>query len=111
MYALLVDKDWLESEATSLVRRKGVPWSAPYLGYRQDAEHLAAGGEIISTNHPPGWVEFDVSPAAQWWRVGKPNYGMVLVAANEATPGRDLRFASNRHGDSSKHAYVELVCD
>ena len=107
-----VRKEWEETQATSTFRKTGLPWSKPYLDLNGgDAKKQVLDGVTIYTNRPSGFVEFDITEAIRHWKGGDPNYGVVISASNEDTPGRDTRFASNANSDSTTHAYVNVLCD
>ena len=74
--------------------------------------------ELCQTNvchlcivRPAGFLEFDITEAMRNWQSGDPNYGVLLLATNENTLGRGIRFFSNAYGDSGKHALVNVLCD
>ena len=107
-----VTKDWEENQATSTIRKTGVPWSKPYLDLNGgDAKKKALDSVTIYISRPQGFVEFDITKAIHHWQKGQPNYGVVIWATNEDTPGRDTRFASNASSDTNTHAYVNVFCD
>ena len=60
---------------------------------------------------PSGFMEFDITEAMRNWRNGDPNYGVLLMATNENDLGRDIRFYSNADSDSTRHAFVNVLCD
>ena len=108
----VVKKEWEESQATSTFRKTGVPWSQPYLDLNGgDARKKVLDSVTIYTSRPRGFVEFDITKAIRRWKKGHPNYGVVIRASNEDTPGRDTRFAGNTNSDSTTHAYVNVFCD
>ena len=76
-----------------------------------DAGPKVIGTTTIYTNWPSGFVEFDVTDAVKNWRNGNPNYGVLLRATTEYTEGRGIRFYSKSHSDSSKHAFVNVLCE
>ena len=107
-----VKKEWEENQATRTYRKTGVPWSQPYLALNgSDAKKRVLDSVTIYTSRPRGFVEFDITKAIRRWKKGRPNYGVVIRASNEDTPGRDTRFASNASSDSTTHAYVNVLCD
>ena len=110
-----VMKPWNEAQATSAYRETNVKWSSPYLHFGVDDTHDASfhalDSVLIHTYRPSGWVEFDITTATNLWKAGQPNYGVVVWATNEDTPGRDLRFASKSASDTSTHAFVNVLCD
>ena len=109
----LVKKEWVESQTTSTMRRRDIPWSSPWLALDgRDAEATSQQGQgavTIFPYRPRGFVEFDVTKAVKAWSRGVPNYGLVIRATNEFRPGRDTRFASNAN-TASKHAFVLVRC-
>ena len=108
----LVKKPWVESQTTSNVRLRGIPWSSPWLALNStDAEANPQQGTVtIFPYRPTGFVEFDVTNAVKDWSSGVPNNGLVIRATNELDAGRDTRFASNANSDTSKHAFVLVHC-
>ena len=58
---------------------------------------------------PSGYIEFDITEAMRNWQDGQPNYGVLLLATNEAALGRDTRFYSNAYSSTSRHAYVNVL--
>ena len=108
----LVKKAWNESQTTSTMRLRGVPWSSPWLALDgRDAEATPQQGTVtIFPHRPKGFVEFDVTYAVKDWSNGVANNGLVIRATNELDPGRDTRFASNANMDSSTHAFVLVRC-
>lgn len=113
MQAHLVKKYWVESQATSTKRYSRSYWSAQWLaldGRDAEAEPQDWNPVTIYPLRPPGFVEFDVTSAVRSWRSGVPNYGLVIRAINELQAGRGIRFFSNAYKDSSKHAFVRVLC-
>ncbi|CAH3169239.1 unnamed protein product, partial [Porites evermanni] len=108
----LVKKPWDESQTTSTMRLRGIPWSSPWLALDgTDAEATPQQGTVtIFPYRPSGFVEFDVTDAVKNWSRGVPNNGLVIRATNELVLGRSNRFASNGNSDTSKHAYVLVHC-
>ena len=107
-----VKQQWNETEATSAYRLRNTLWNAPYLALDDsDANSYAIGSATIFTGRPAGFVEFDITEAMRNWQYGDPNYGVLLMATNEDEEGRGLRFASNTSSDSSRHAFVRVLCD
>ena len=62
-------------------------------------------------SRPSGFMEFDITEAMRNWQNGDPNYGVLLMATKENGIGRDIRFYSNAETDTSRHAYVNVLCD
>ena len=62
-------------------------------------------------SRPSGFMEFDITEAMRNWQYGQPNYGVLLLATNEDALGRDIRFFSNADSVSSRHAYINVLCD
>ena len=108
----LVKKPWNESQTTSTMRLRGIPWSSPWLALNvTDAEATPQQGTVtIFPYRPSGFVEFDVTDAVTNWSSGVANNGLVIRATNELVLGRSNRFASNGNSDASKHAYVLVHC-
>ena len=108
----LVKKYWREDQATSLYRYGRYSWSSQWLSLDgRDAKASPERGIVtIFPNRPRGFVEFDITDAVKSWRSGTPNYGLLIRATNELARGRDIRFASNRYSDKSKHAFVQVLC-
>ena len=105
-------KPWRESQATSTKRDSYNYWQTQWLGLdNRDATSSYTGQVTIKPYHPKGFVEIDLTSAAIAWKSGSSNYGVVIWATNEDQPGRDTRFASNAHSDSSLHAYILLNCE
>ena len=104
----LVKKPWDESQTTSTMRLRGIPWSSPWLELDgRDAEATPQQGTVtIFPHRPKGFVEFDVTNAVKDWSSGVPNNGLVIRATNELDLGRDTRFSSNANIDNSTHAFV-----
>ena len=105
-------KYWNEAEATSLYRYRRYRWSSQWLSLDgRDAEASPQRGMVtIFPNRHRGFVEFDITDAVKSWRSGTPNYGLLIRATNELASGRDIRFASNRYSDTSKRAFVQVLC-
>ena len=113
LQAHLVKKYWVETQATSTKRSSSTSWSAQWLaldGSDAEAEPQDWNPVTIHPSRPRGFVEFDVAPAVRKWRGGVPNYGLVIRAVNELQAGRGIRFYSNNYSDSSKHAYINVLC-
>ena len=100
----LVKKPWKESQTTSTMRLRGIPWSSPWLALDgTDAEATPQQGTVTMFPYrPSGFVEFDVTDAVTNWSRGVPNNGLLIRATNELVLGRSNRFASNGNSDSSK---------
>ena len=112
-----IKKSWKESEATStrrmILNGQNVNWHQQYLHLGIDAEsHPICPATTIYTSRPSGFVEFDITSAVRSWKEpGQSNYGLLLKVINESANGRGIRFYSNKHADSSKHAFVNVMCD
>ena len=105
-------RPWKESQATSTKRDSYNYWQTQWLGLdNRDATSSYTGQVTIEPSTPRGFVQIDVTSAAKAWKSGVSNYGVVIWATNEDQPGRDTRFASNAHRDSSLHAYISLTCE
>lgn len=105
-------KYWKEREATTSYRYGRYSWSSQWLSLDgRDAEASPQRGMVtIFPTRPRGFVELDITDAVKSWRSGTPNYGLLIRATNELASGRDIRFASNRYSDKSKHAFVKVLC-
>ena len=105
-------KSWKETEATSSRRYYGENWSEHYLDLKgNDAGPDVIGTTTVYTNRPAGFVEFDVTNAVRNWANGNSNYGVLLRATTEYTEGRGIRFFSKSHSDSSRHAFINVLCE
>ncbi|KAJ7365166.1 hypothetical protein OS493_007816 [Desmophyllum pertusum] len=113
MQLYLVKKSWNEAQATSIKRLSSINWSTLYLGLDGiDAEACPEPGIVTIFPFRPknNFVEFDVTNAVKRWKDGLPNHGLLIRAKNELEAGRGIRFASNAMSDSSKHAFVLVLC-
>ena len=109
---LQVKKSWKETEATSSVRYSGANWSEQYLDLAgNDAGPDVIGTTTVFNSRPAGFVEFDVTDAVKNWRNGDSNYGVLLRATTEYTEGRGIRFFSKSHLESTKHAFINVLCE
>ena len=127
-----VRQNWSESEATSTFRVSGQRWNQPWLaldGSDADPNGLLCYPVTIYTSRytnyfisvrqyvSPQFVcclrapGFDITEALRNWQSGDPNYGVLLLATNENTLGRGIRFYSNASGNSRQHAFVHVLCD
>ena len=106
-----VKKYWSETQATSTHRTSGTRWSEPYLALDgTDANPHALDSVTVFTSRPQGFIEFDVTEAVRNWQHGDSNYGILVWATNEDDEGRDLRFYSRSYSDSTKHAFINVLC-
>ena len=109
----LVKKSWKESQATRSKRLSYAYWSSPWLGLDNTDAELVPQHQTpvtIFPLRPRGFVEFDITRAVRSWQSGVPNNGLVIRATNELDRGRGIRFASNADSDSSRHAFVRVLC-
>ena len=106
-----VKKDWIEGEATSVLRRTGVAWSRQYLALDgSDADERPLDAVTIYTDRPEGYVEFDVTGAVRNWEADKEtNYGLLIWATNEKEEGRDLRF-HGRKKEEQYRPFIRVLC-
>lgn len=105
-------KSWKETQATSTRRNSAALWHQQYLGLDDtDANDCPTGHTTIYAGRPSGFVEIEVTSAVRDWMAGKPNYGLLIWATNEDQNGRDTRFYSKSHSDSSKHPYIWINCN
>ena len=103
---------WHNRPGPTTRRNSTAFWYQPYLGLDDtDANDCPTGQTIIYAGRPPGFVEIEVTSAVKDWKAGKPNHGLLLWATNEDQNGRDTRFLSKSHSDSSKHPYIQINCD
>ena len=106
-----VRQSWNEAQSTSTRRLNGVNWSSPYLSLTgNDAGPEVLDQVTVFTSRPTGFMEFDVTDAVRNWCNGQGNYGLLLRATNEYTPGRDIRFYSKSYSDTTKHAFINVLC-
>ena len=105
-------KSWSETQATQYKRDASNKWQTPYLGLDDtDANDCPTGHTTIHTFRPAGYVEIEVTSAAEDWKAGKPNYGLLIWATNEDINGRDTRFISREDKDSSRRPYILINCN
>ena len=111
--AHMVLKSWKETEATSTSRYSGSSWEQAYLGLdNTDADSQPTGNTTIDADTKyDQFVEIDVTLAVKYWSTGKPNYGLLIWATNEDKEGRDTRFFSKTHSDSSKRPHIVIKCN
>ena len=106
-----VQKEWDETQTTSLYRLTGNQWSQQYLALDgTDASPHALDDVTLFTARPPGFMEFDITEAVRNWQAGDDNYGVLVWATNENDAGRDLRFASKSNSDTTRHGFVNVLC-
>ncbi len=93
-HQLLVD--WNQFEATRDERQTGVAWAAPYAALDgRDAKATPEDAVTLKQDYPR-WVSWDLTALTNQWLDGSaPNYGVILWATNEDTPGYELRFRSS----------------
>ena len=105
-----VKKDWVEDEATSVLRRTGLAWSRQYLALDgSDADERPLDAVTIYTDRPEGYVEFDVTGAVRNWEAEKEtNFGLVIWATNEKEIGRDLRFWGRKKEEY--RPFIRVLC-
>ena len=105
-----VKKDWIEDEATIVLRRTGVAWKRQNLALDgSDADEIPLDAVTIYTDRPKGYVEFDVTGAVKSWVNGEPNYGLVIWATNEKEEGRDLRFYGRKE-EERYQPFIRVLC-
>ena len=104
-----IKKEWSETQATSTYRKSGIAWSQPYLGLDGTDAYPNSLDSVFFPNPPTNrWIEFDITEAAQNWKAGQPNYGVVIWSTKENENGRDVRFYSRKR--STNKPYLELQC-
>ena len=131
MIIMQVKQEWSETQATSLYRLTGQRWNKQWLaldGSDADPNGLLCEPVTVYTYRsvlfcqtslisvyvylrPFGFMEFDITEAMRNWRNGDPNYGVLLMATNENDLGRSIRFYSNAETDTTRHAFVNVLCD
>ena len=105
-------KSWKETQATTTRTNSTALWHQQYLGLDDtDANSCPTGHTTIYASRPAGFVEIEVTSAVRDWKAGEPNHGLLIWATNEDQTGRDTRFLSKSHSDSSKHPYILINCD
>ena len=106
-----INKDWSETQATRDNRLSGIRWSAPYLAIDgTDARTHVQDCVTLYTGQPGGYMEFDVTVAVKNWLAGDPNYGLLIWDVTENIAGRDIRFYSREHSDTSKRPFLLVQC-
>ena len=106
-----IKKDWSETQATRTHRMSGMAWNQPYLALDGTDAYSNSLDSVFFPNPPPTtnrWIEFDITEAAQNWKAGEPNYGVVIWANNEDVNGRDVRFYSRER--STNRPYLKVHC-
>ena len=106
-----IKKEWSETQATRTHRMSGIAWSQPYLALDGTDAYSNSLDSVFFPNPPPTtnrWIEFDITEAAQNWKAGEPNYGVVIWATNEDEDGRDVRFYSRER--STNRPYLKVHC-
>ena len=101
-----IKKEWNETEATSINRLRGHKWRKPYVGLDDVEADASTLDTVIFTGE--SYVEFDITKAAQNWKSGDPNHGVLIWATNEDCDGRDIRFFSKEH--STGHPFLYVYC-
>ena len=106
-----IKKNWNERQATAKIRQANIPWSKPYLDLTGcDADPYTEDTVPICTARPFGYIEFNVTRAAQKWKSGYSNYGVVVWATNEKTNGRDHRFYSREKTKATFRPFIHVLC-
>ena len=104
-------KSWNETQATTTRTNSTAFWHQDYLGLDDtDANDCPTGHTTIHAGRPSGFIEIQVTSAVRDWIAGKPNYGLLIWATNENRNGREARFFSKSHSDSTKHPYILINC-
>ena len=84
MYLYRITEDWVEDQATWNERSTGNAWGAPGADGPASNAGVALNGDCTAT----GQRSFDITPFAQDWSNGAPNFGIVL--ADSGTDGIDF---------------------
>ena len=106
-----IKQSWTENQATSVVRHTNIHWCGFYLNLNGcDADPFVQDTVTIYTNRPYGYLEFTVTQAAQLWKNGVANHGLVVSALNENTNGRDHRFYSREHPNPAVRPFMHVLC-
>ena len=84
MYLYRLTEDWVEDQATWNERSTGNAWGAPGADGPASNAGVALNGDCTAT----GQRSFDITPFAQDWSNGAPNFGIVLV--DSGTDGIDF---------------------
>ena len=106
-----IKKQWNETQATSVDRLSGRPWSSSFLALNgSDAASHIQDNVKLYTYHPgEQYIEFDITVAVRNWKSGEPNCGVLVWATNENEKGRDIRFYSRKR--TTGKPYVNVLCD
>ena len=99
-------KEWRETEATSFNRLNGHKWSKQYVALDEVEAAASTLDTVIFTGQR--YLELDITKAAQNWKSGDPNYGVLIWATNEDVDGRDIRFFSKER--SNGHPFLLVYC-
>ena len=103
-------RQWNENAATSVKATSSTEWNAKYVGFDGvDAYSQVNSIQTVRNGRPHGYIEWDVTLAADNWRHGDENDGVILSASNELVNGTDLRFYS-RENDENLRPYMTVVC-
>ena len=109
-----VNSGWEESQVTSIKRTSSLNWNEPYLGSNGQVS-IDANPNVLSTvtwfiGQTSSYMQFDVTVAASYWKMGGPNNGLLVMAANENVDGTDLRFYSRRHNVAGTTPFMTVLC-
>lgn len=98
-------RNWIESQATRDKATSSVNWSNQYAEGNYYTGPYAQQTVVLN---PYQWYNFDVTDIVYLWDLGiYVNYGFLLKATNEDTPGYDVRFRSSEA--SSNQPYLDVT--
>ena len=105
-------RHWEENEATSVKATSTTEWKVKYVGFDGvDAYSQVNSIRTVHNGRPSGYIEWDVTSAADNWRHGDENHGVILSASNELVNGTDMRFYSRKNDVlEDRRPYMTVVC-
>lgn len=103
-------RHWDEKEATSIQATSTTEWNVKYVGFDGvDADIGVNDVQTVHNERPRGFLEWDITLAAENWSHGDANHGVILSASNELAVGRDIRLYS-RENEQNLRPYMTVVC-
>jgi len=102
---------WDEGSANKTNALAGHPWSSPLCGVDgSDAVTEPEDSQLFQWQVTKVWHDFDLTDlTASWLEDPSGNHGVLLMAQNEDTPGRDMRIRSSNASEVEEHAVLEVV--